>query len=97
MPVVVIGAQQQETRRQQIPANPQNDRRVVMPKDTYWNGARAELRDLVQQLRPDDALEIVKKLIRTDNDEQLASMLAGLIRGFVARRADEQRHTKEAV
>jgi len=55
------------------------------------------LRDLVQQLRPDDALEIVKKLVRTDNDEQLASMLAGLIRGFVARRADEQRHTKEAV
>ena len=68
-----------------------------MPKDTYWNGARAELRDLVQQLRPDDALVIVKKLVRTDNDEQLASMLAGLIRGFVARRADEHRRTKEAV
>ena len=68
-----------------------------MPKDTYWNGARAELRDLVQQLRPDDALEIVKKLVRTDNDEQLASMLAGLIRGFVARRDGEQRHAKEAI
>ena len=68
-----------------------------MPKDTYWNGARAELRDLVQQLQPDDALEIVKKLVRTDNDEQLGSMLAGLIRGFVAWRTDEQRHTKEAV
>ena len=67
-----------------------------MPKDTYWNGARAELRDLVQQLRPDDALEIVKKLVRTDNDEQLASMLAGLIRGFVARRDDKQGHAKEA-
>jgi hypothetical protein len=66
-----------------------------MPDDTYWNSTRADLRDLVDQLRPEDALEIVKKLVRTDHDQQLAPMLAGLIRGFVERRDDKQRHTKK--
>jgi hypothetical protein len=66
-----------------------------MPDDNFWHGTRAELRDLVDQLRPQDALEIVKKLVRTDSD-QLASMLNGLIRGFVARRKDEQQRAKSA-
>jgi hypothetical protein len=62
-----------------------------MPDDTYWNNTRADLRDLVEQLRPADALEIINKLIRTDNDQQLASMLAGLIRSLVDLRDDKRR------
>ena len=60
-----------------------------MPDAAYWNNTWA---DLVEQLRPEDALEIIKKLIRTDNDQQLASMSAGLICGFVDRRDDKRRH-----
>lgn len=58
--------------------------------DDYWNTAHTELRDLVEHLRPEDALEIIKKLVRLP-DENLAPVLAGLIRGYVARRDSEQR------
>jgi hypothetical protein len=64
-----------------------------MAHDTYWNSDRADLRDLVMRLEPEDALEIVKKLIRSP-EENMAPMLGGLIRGYVARRDDEQRHAK---
>jgi hypothetical protein len=58
--------------------------------DNYWDTAHAELRDLVEHLRPDDALEIIKKLVRSP-EENMAPMLSGLIRGYVQRRDDEQR------
>ena len=64
-----------------------------MVHDTYWDSDRADLRDLVMRLEPEDALEIVKKLIRSP-EENMAPMLAGLIRGYVARRDDQQRHAK---
>jgi hypothetical protein len=64
-----------------------------MAHDTYWDPDRADLRDLVMRLEPEDALEIVKKLIRSP-EENMAPMLGGLIRGYVARRDDEQRHAK---
>ena len=64
-----------------------------MPHDTFWDPDRADLRDLVARLGPEDALEIVKKLIRSP-EENMAPILAGLIRGYVARRDDEQRHAK---
>ena len=64
-----------------------------MVHDTYWDSDRADLRDLVMRLRPEDALEIVKKLIRSP-EENMVPMLAGLIRGYVARRDDEQRDAK---
>lgn len=64
-----------------------------MAHDTYWDSDRADLRDLVMRLEPEDALEIIKKLIRSP-EENMGPMLAGLIRGYVARRDDEQRHAK---
>jgi hypothetical protein len=64
-----------------------------MVHDTYWDSDRADLRVLVMRLGPEDALEIVKKLIRSP-EENMVPMLAGLIRGYVARRDDEQRHAK---
>lgn len=57
--------------------------------DDYWGTARAELRDLVDHLRPEDALEIVKKLVRSP-EKNMALLLAGLIRDYVERRDDEQ-------
>ena len=64
-----------------------------MAHDTYWDSHRADLRELVMRLGPEDALEIVKKLIRSP-EENMAPMLAGLIRGYVARRDDQQRQAK---
>ena len=62
-------------------------------QDDYWSTAHAELRDLVEHLRPEDALEIVKKLVRSP-DENMALLLAGLVKGYVQRRDDEQRRAK---
>jgi hypothetical protein len=64
-----------------------------MTHDTYWDPDRADLRDLVARLGPEDALEIVKKLIRSP-EENMAPMLAGLIHDYVAWRDDQRRHAK---
>lgn len=60
-----------------------------MPDD-YWSTAQAELRDLVERIRPEDALDILRKLVRSP-EENMAPMLYGLIRAYVARRGDEKR------
>ena len=68
-----------------------------MPDDTYWSNTRADLLLLVKRLQPDDALAIIRELIDEETGEQIVPTLAGLIRGYVARRDDEQQQTEEAL
>ena len=44
---------------------------------------------LVEKLRPQDALEVVRALVRVRDEKELAPTLAGVMRGVVERRADE--------
>jgi hypothetical protein len=62
--------------------------------DNYWSAAHAELRDLVEKLRPEDALDIIRKLVRSP-EEKMSTMLASLIRGYIQRRDDEQRREQK--
>ena len=63
-----------------------------MGDNTYWMNTRADLLLLVERLQPDDALDVVRALVRNVSDEtQLAPTLAGMVRGLVARRDDEQK------
>ncbi len=63
----------------------------------YWPGVRQELLPLVERLHPDDALRIVKALVAEENSSQLAPALAGLIKGYVDRRADQRQSEREAL
>lgn len=58
-----------------------------------WPVERAELLALVGQLTPADALAVIERLLQVEAEGHLAPFLAGLIRGSVARREDEQRRT----
>jgi hypothetical protein len=61
-----------------------------MSDDTHWSTPQAELRELVEHLRPEEALEIIRKLVRSP-EANMAPALYSLIRGYAARRASEQR------
>lgn len=57
--------------------------------NTYWASTRGDLALLVEKLRPQDALEVVRALVRVRDEKELAPTLAGVMRGVVERRADE--------
>ena len=63
----------------------------------YWAGVRQELLVQVEHLHPDDALRIVKLLVTEEDAAQLAPALAGLIKGYVDRRVDQQESEREAL
>jgi hypothetical protein len=51
-----------------------------------WTAARLELAALLDDISPDDALFIVRRLIQVENEAHVAPILAGLVRGTAARR-----------
>ena len=63
-----------------------------MNEPSYWNERRDEFCDLVRQLRPSDALLILRTIGDECTDEQaIIPMLVGLVRE-AAQRHTEQRH-----
>jgi hypothetical protein len=54
-----------------------------------WTETRQMLAQLVERLQPEDALAIIKTLVRKD-EEDLVSTLSSLIRGHVAGGDKEQ-------
>jgi hypothetical protein len=67
------------------------------PDNTYWQNIRLDLSILVERLSPDDALAIVRKLVERETDDQMGPVLAGMIRGYVARRDDEQERGRAGI
>lgn len=61
-----------------------------------WPAVAAELRPLLDELRPDDALDIIRTLFAepVSQEQYLAARLAGLVRGSVQRRDDEARRAQ---
>jgi hypothetical protein len=63
----------------------------------YWASVRQDLLLQVDRLYPDDALRIVKALVAEERAAQLAPALAGLLKGYVDRRADQRQSEREAL
>jgi hypothetical protein len=65
-----------------------------MRENTYWANTRADLLLLVERLEPDDALEIIRRLVRSVDIEDMGPALASMIRGHIAHRdAEKQGNT----
>jgi hypothetical protein len=61
-----------------------------------WTERRGEIAVLVGKLQPDDALEVLKRVVTgCPNGSALAPMLIGTIRGMVEQRQAEQRWRSE--
>jgi hypothetical protein len=41
---------------------------------------------LVEQLRPEEALEVVRELVKHESREEVIAMAVGMIRGYVEKR-----------
>lgn len=54
-----------------------------------WPDVARELRPMVEQLTPQQALSIIRRLFEVEKENYVAPMLAGLVRGSVERRDDE--------
>lgn len=59
-----------------------------------WPDVAREIRPLVEALAPDEALAIIRALVATENENYLGPTLAGHIRGYDERRADERRRPR---
>jgi hypothetical protein len=61
-----------------------------------WVERRGEIAVLVGQLQPEEALEVLQRVVtECENSSQLAPVLIGTIRGIVERRQDVQRWRTE--
>jgi hypothetical protein len=61
-----------------------------------WAERRGELAVLVGQLQPEEAIEVLQRVVSDCADERtLAPVLIGTIRGIVERRQDVQRWRTE--
>jgi hypothetical protein len=62
--------------------------KVVKMSDEHhwdWTRTRQELADMLDQLTPEQAFQIVRALCRVEDESHLAAVLSGQIRGQVAR------------
>jgi hypothetical protein len=50
-----------------------------------WTRARQELEDMLDQLTPEQAVQIIRALCHVEDESHLAAVLSGQIRGQVAR------------
>jgi hypothetical protein len=61
-----------------------------------WVERRGEIAVLVGQLQPEEALEVLQRVVtECESSSQLAPVLIGTIRGVVERRQDVQRWRTE--
>ena len=61
-----------------------------MTDNTRWNSEHADLALLAERLQPEDALAIIHQLVTHVSEGHVASVLAELIRGYVARHDNEK-------
>ena len=62
--------------------------------DIWWRASRRELQLLVERLTPEDALEVVRELVKHESESDAIAYAAGMLRGLVRRRDDEQRRRR---
>lgn len=57
---------------------------------SWWTEARPELLALVERLSPEDALDVVRELVKHESQDEAIAMAAGVLRGVVQRRDRER-------